>query len=450
MVTAMGTAARLGATQISDSWTSSDTVQPQGQLTFPQVSVVAATGDNGYQDSGESVYPAAAAGVVAAGGTSLAPAANLRGFAETAWSDAGSGCDQQASKPAFQSAVSCPGRAYADISADADPNTGLAIYDSGSGGWLLAGGTSLASPLVAAFEAVTGVDGTSPAWAYADSALLNDPSSGSNGSCAGAISEICLAGVGYDGPTGAGSISGQVAAGAPGIGGADVDGAGANSYTDTLGSSTASLLGGVYPNGLVTRAWWQYGTTTGYGSTSTPNEIGAGTAEVSVAGALSGLAPSTTYHYRLVAQNSDGTSYGYDYTLTTPPGSLSAVSPPVNTAPPRVTGAAVQSKRLTASGGTWSEAGSLHYSWQLYVHGHWTTIPGASSARYVPNAADVGHRLRVLVTETTPAGQSGSACASSPKIAAAPSLRLRGRAARAARAGGRGRHRRRTRSARGH
>ncbi len=447
MVAAMGAAAKLGANQISDSWTSSDTGQPPGQITFPGVSVVAATGDSGYQGTGESVYPAAAAGVVAAGGTSLDSAATLRGFAETAWSDAGSGCDQQAPKPAFQSAVACPGRAYADVSADADPNTGLAIYDSGSGGWLLAGGTSLSSPLVAAFEAVTGVNGTTPAWAYADSAVLNDPATGSNGSCSPAISEICVAGAGYDGPTGAGSISGQVAGGAPGIGGADVAGAGAGSYTEAVGSSTASLIGGVYPNGSQTKAWWQYGTTTAYGSTSSPVEIGAGTAEVAVAGALSGLAPSTGYHYRLVAQNGDGTSYGYDYTLTTPAGSTAAGSPPVNTAPPRVTGVAVQSKRLTASAGSWSQAGSLRYTWELYVHGRWTAIPGANSARYVPTAADVGHRLRVLVTETTPAGQSSGTSASSKKISASRAARLR--AARAARAGGRGRDRRRRRSDRG-
>ena len=55
------------------------------------------------------------------------------------------------------------GRAYADVSADADPNTGLAIYDSGQGGWLLVGGTSLAAPLIAAYEAVTGIDAVEPA-----------------------------------------------------------------------------------------------------------------------------------------------------------------------------------------------------------------------------------------------------------------------------------------------
>ncbi len=113
------------------------------------------------------------------------------------------------------------------------------------------GGTSLATPLVAAFEAVTGVSGATPRWAYGDSALLNDPTTGSTGSCAANISYICNAGPGYDGPTGIGSISGDVTTGGPGIG--------AESAPTTL-STGATLSGGVYANGVDTTYSWQYGT----------------------------------------------------------------------------------------------------------------------------------------------------------------------------------------------
>src|SRR5271165_1817114 len=190
MVTAMQTAAQLGARQISDSWSAVAASQPPGQLAFPGVAVIAASGDSGYVGSGAD-YPAAADGVTAAGGTTLQSAAgpgNPRGFTETAWSGSGSGCVSAAPKPAFQSTTGCSGRAYVDVS-------------SGAGGWLLVGGTSLAAPLVAAFEAVTGVDGTTPAWAYADSTRLNDPRAGSNGTCDPTLFELCSAGAGYDGPT---------------------------------------------------------------------------------------------------------------------------------------------------------------------------------------------------------------------------------------------------------
>ena len=181
------------------------------------------------------VYPAALPNVTAVGGTSLiatddprAPggSSSPRGRSTTGWAPA-RGATWRSPSLAYQPVTGCAGRAYADVSADADPATGLLIYDSEQGGWLSGGGTSLATPLVAAFEAVTGVDGLGPQWAYRDGPLLNDPVTGSSGTCAPAILDICDAGPGYDGPTGTGSISGDVITGAPGIGGPAVgDGSG--------------------------------------------------------------------------------------------------------------------------------------------------------------------------------------------------------------------------------
>ncbi len=140
---------------------------------------------------------------------------------------------------------------------------------------------------------------------------------GSTGNCLARISYICNAGVGYDGPTGVGSISGAAATGAPGIGGPSIGSGSGNTYTQSAGSHGATIAGGIYQNGLNTTWWIQYGTTSAYGSQTAAADLGAGSAPVAVTGYLSGLAPATTYHYRLVAENSLGTTYGYDYTFTT-------------------------------------------------------------------------------------------------------------------------------------
>ncbi len=311
------TAAAMGANQISASWTFTASGTPSGSYTFPGVATVAASGDQGYVGPGEDDYPAAFPGVTAAGGTTLTPAstAGARGFNEGAWSGGGSGCDVNFGQPSYQPDAGCAGRAYADLSADANPSTGLNVYNNGT--WGLIGGTSLSTPLIAAYYAITGAPASTPQWAYDDSAQLNDIVTGSTGSCVAGISYVCNAGVGYDGPTGVGSISGAAATGAPGIGGPSIGSGSLNTYTQDAGSHGATIAGGVYQNGLNTTWWIQYGTTSAYGTQTAAADLGAGSAPVAVTGYLSGLAPATTYHYRLVAENSLGTTYGYDYTFTT-------------------------------------------------------------------------------------------------------------------------------------
>ena len=198
LTAAMQTAHTLGATQISDSWTVTSSSVPSGTFTWSGVATVAATGDAGYLAPGpngvpEDDFPAALPGVTAAGGTTLGPAsggANVRGFSEGAWVGGGSGCnrDRGIVKPAYQTDTGCRGRSYADLSADADPDTGLSVYEGGS--WSVVGGTSLATPVIAAYYAITGAGNSSPEWAYANSGALNDIVSGSNGTCAAGIPPI--------------------------------------------------------------------------------------------------------------------------------------------------------------------------------------------------------------------------------------------------------------------
>jgi hypothetical protein len=417
-------AAHLHADQVSNSWSEASETPIAGQFTFPGVAVIAATGDEGYMGGGSDAYPAAFPGVTAAGGTSLAASTggqSARGFSESAWSlfdgwGATSGCDPNEPKPAYQLDSGCTGRAYSDLSADADPDTGLMIYDDGN--WWQYGGTSLATPLIAAYEAITGVGGATPQWAYTDSAALNDPTGGSSGNCPANIAYICDAGPGYDGPTGIGSISGAVVAGAPGIGGPTYGG----TYTQSAGATTAALGGGVYPNGLDTTYYWQYGPTTSYGAQTGPIDVGAGQAPVAATGALSGLAPGTVYHYRLVAQNGRGVAYGYDSELTTEPA-------PVNTMIPSIGGSTLTGQTLTAYPGGWTPNGnSLTYQWQRSSNGvSWTSIGGATGGAYTIGAGDGGDRLRLVVTATNSYGQSTVASAAvGPVVAGFNSSMARG------------------------
>jgi hypothetical protein len=172
-------------------------------------------------------WPAASPYVTAVGGTSLSTASNARGWTETAWSGAGSGCSTQEAKPSWQHDSGCAQRSVADVSAVADPNTGVAVYDTynscgtsswcdlllalglaqGADGWVQVGGTSASSPIVASVFALAGNTGSiDQSYPYSHASALNDVTSGSNGSCGG--SYLCTAGPGYDGPTGLGTPNG--------------------------------------------------------------------------------------------------------------------------------------------------------------------------------------------------------------------------------------------------
>jgi subtilase family serine protease len=168
------------------------------------VAITVSSGDSGYGVE----YPAASRYVTAVGGTHLTAGGGTRGWTETAWSGAGSGCSAYEPKPTWQTDTSCSRRTVADVSAVADPATGVAVYDSyGESGWLVFGGTSVASPIVASVYALSGnVSGVPASLAYSHTSSLFDVTSGSNGSCGGTY--LCTAKAGFDGPTGLGSPNG--------------------------------------------------------------------------------------------------------------------------------------------------------------------------------------------------------------------------------------------------
>ncbi len=187
-----------------------------GDFTTPSghqgVTFVAAVGDLG----APGLYPAYSPNVVAVGGTSLTILGNNAYGSETAWSDSGGGTSTSEAEPAYQDGVQGTGmRTIPDVAFDADPNTGVSIYDSyddttGDGPWKQIGGTSLGAPSWAALIAIAdqgrvalggptldGPSQTLPALYSLSAGDFHDITAGSNG--------VFSAGPGYDEVTGLGS-----------------------------------------------------------------------------------------------------------------------------------------------------------------------------------------------------------------------------------------------------
>jgi subtilase family serine protease len=228
LVAAEDTAAKAaGVASVSNSWGGSEDssiLSEDTHFNHPGVAITASSGDSGYGVS----WPASSQYVTGVGGTTLTTASNARGWSETAWSGAGSGCSAFEPKPAWQKDSGCSKRTVADVSADADPNSGLGVYDTynncgtssfcdrlieagiaqGLDGWAQVGGTSLSSPLIASVYALAGnaASVTAGSYPYSHTSSLFDVTSGSNGTCS--PSYLCTAGAGYDGPTGLGTPNG--------------------------------------------------------------------------------------------------------------------------------------------------------------------------------------------------------------------------------------------------
>ncbi|MFN2527198.1 MAG: peptidase S8 [Candidatus Baltobacteraceae bacterium] len=206
LATAVNEAVTLGANVVSNSYGGSEQGATNSAYNHPGHVITASAGDSGTGPS----QPCSYATVVCVGGTNLQRNSSSRGWGETVWSGSGSGCSAKVPKPSWQTDAGCAMRSEADVSAVADPNTGVSVYDStayrGQSGWMVFGGTSVSSPLTAG---VYGLAGNASSQNYAANiwsgagANLNDVTSGSNGSCS--ISYICNARVGYDGPTGWGT-----------------------------------------------------------------------------------------------------------------------------------------------------------------------------------------------------------------------------------------------------
>jgi subtilase family serine protease len=227
-------ATTLGARYISNSWggreTSSDTAMDSQYFGVSGVVYTASAGDSAY--SGGVIYPATSPHVVGVGGTTLNTASNSRGWTESVWKTSstegtGSGCSAVEPRPSWQSSISlitaaCSHRVDNDVAADADPNTGAAVYDTtnGNGGWNEVGGTSESSPMIAAVFALAGNNGNGGNNAadsiYTHTGSLFEVTASNNGTCTPPTQDAVLctatgAANTYNGPTGWGTPDGLTA-----------------------------------------------------------------------------------------------------------------------------------------------------------------------------------------------------------------------------------------------
>jgi hypothetical protein len=267
--TAENTAVALHASEISNSWGGPESAGDSSAFNHPGIAIAAAAGDDGYlnwdqyatrNESGSSYfegadYPASSPHVISVGGTALQLNAEGAWASESPWNTAaggegagGSGCSASLPAPSWQRSVTDWGqvgcgsnRANADVSADADPSTGVNVYDStpypeegktAVPNWVPIGGTSVATPMVTAMFALAGgAHGVAyPAqtlYGHLGGPALHDVSSGGNGACdgdytscegslvspldCGAGAWVCNAAIGYDGPTGVGTPNGIAA-----------------------------------------------------------------------------------------------------------------------------------------------------------------------------------------------------------------------------------------------
>ncbi|HEY1978414.1 MAG TPA: hypothetical protein VGG89_17835 [Candidatus Baltobacteraceae bacterium] len=236
-------AATAGAGQISNSYGGPEcAVNKKGKIvcfasqiakyakyySIPNTIVTASTGDNAWYAGPQS--PADYQTVVSVGGTSLYPYNNSRGWIETAWSGGGSSCSTFVKRPSWEKlskSLKCPSdtKPGADVSAVADPNTGVLVYMSFpyAGGFYVVGGTSAASPIIASTYALAGNASTQnygAALYSAGSSSITDVIIGKNASpdlennagqiCGSNVkgadpTAICTSMPGWDGPTGVGT-----------------------------------------------------------------------------------------------------------------------------------------------------------------------------------------------------------------------------------------------------
>lgn len=339
---AVNTAVKLGANVVTNSYGASEYSGETGAATayydHPGVAITAATGDSGYGVE----FPAASPTVTAVGGTTLYQATNTgtRDATEEAWSDAGSGCSAYEPQQAWQLALvteytlsGCYKRMVADVSAVANPSTGVWVYDTyggGNSGFEIFGGTSASTQIVGAVYALadnSSASGEPTAYPYGDPAALNYVHAGRNGNCG---TYLCNAADSehYNGPTGLGTPNGAAAfAGVP-----------APPPPPPTKPSAPSGLTAKAGNGQVSLSWSAPSSTGGatvtydvFRGTSPGTEAASPIAEkvTSLSFTNTGLTNGTTYYYTVKAVNSAGSSEASGEASATPatvPGAPRALS----------------------------------------------------------------------------------------------------------------------------
>jgi hypothetical protein len=332
--TAVNTAVSHGANVVSNSYGGSEyngeAATDASYYHHPGVAITASSGDSGYG----VMFPAAAPDVTAVGGTTLNQTGNggTRNATETAWSGGGSGCSSYETKPTWQADSGCAARTVVDVSADADPNTGVWVYDTyASGGtWAIFGGTSASAAIIGGIYGLATAPTASAvpsSYAYATPSALNDVTSGSNGSCS--PSYWCTAGGGYDGPTGLGTPNG-VAAFGPGSSGGGGGGGGGGTVTKPSAPTNLVAKAGNASVALTWSAPSNLGGASSVSYTVTRNGSTAASGLTTTSFNDTGLANGTLYSYTVAAVNSAGASPASNTANATPTAAATVPSAPLS------------------------------------------------------------------------------------------------------------------------
>jgi outer membrane protein assembly factor BamB len=309
--------AKAHAQYVSNSWGAGEFL---GESSFDShfaqsgVSFFVSAGDAGLP----AEYPSSSPNVISVGGTTLHFDVNGNFTSETGWSSGGGGCSALEAPNAAQSGfaqyaqVNCGGkRATPDVSLDADPASGVSVYDTtpynGATGWFQVGGTSASSPMWAARSADAGVL-VDAAYVYGNSLAYRDITSGNNGAscligfdlCSGRGSWLDPAGATAPSISSFGPVSGPVGttvvlkgSGLAGATGVSFNGTAAVSFTSTSTQVTATVPAGTTsgpitvttPGGTATTAT-SFTVTTAVGDLAVTYQIGIDHAGVQTDAAL--------------------------------------------------------------------------------------------------------------------------------------------------------------------
>jgi hypothetical protein len=374
------TAVRLGAGEVSNSWAGGEPLTDSEAFNHPGTVITFAAGDRGYLNWERNKkeeelygatagvgYPASSPHVIAVGGTSLKLGHSGEAWGEeAAWIGSGGGCSLNFTAQPWQSevgdwvSVGCEGhRAVSDIAADADPYTGVAVYDSvpyiplGGGlksatvfDWTPIGGTSASTPMIAAMFALAGGSHgvqypAQTLYSHLGSAALHDVTEGSTGKCRGEYSAgcsgstsplsltdcgqgawICNTTVGYDGPTGVGTPNGIDAfkpVRQPKGGGPEVPLT--EACAGAIFTATGEVCGTLNPDSNA-KAGYYFAYNKGAectGGKETPLQPEAQGQHIQVSGEVYGLEADTEYSYCLIATDASGETIGHTLMFTTDP-----------------------------------------------------------------------------------------------------------------------------------
>jgi hypothetical protein len=286
-------AVALGATEVSDSWGSSEFETEESYdkyLDHFGIPVTVAAGDDGYGVG----YPAASPDVISVGGTALKKAPETsRGWTEEVWRNSefavgehgagtGSGCSvYEKAKPSWQHDTGCARRTDNDVAAVASASTPVSVYDSyGYAGWVDVGGTSVGAPLVAGIEAhaTAAVHSAGARVFYEHPSGIFDVTAGSDGSCGG--SYLCTAGSGYDGPTAKGAPDGVPQIISPAF----------ESTPAVIRNSSNKDQGVFYTDSADEIAYWAYSEATGWENADLAGGVRSGTNPAATVDVATGVA----------------------------------------------------------------------------------------------------------------------------------------------------------------